>query len=127
VLLDAAGPHHVPLDGLAAGVLLAMHATLLPSWQALYVGTIAGTALLVLGAIVVFVQPRLSVVLEAARAVSSLIVIAGIAFTLHAGPWIQSPGGELNTIALYAMVSALVVLAIQLTVSVNSLLRYSAR
>ena len=126
-LLDAAGPHHVPLDGLVAGVLATMHATLTPSWQALYVGAIAGTALLALGAIVVFVQPRLSALLESVRAISSVAVIAGVAFTLHAGPWVQSPDGALNTIALYALVSALVVLSIQVTVSVNSLLRYSTR
>jgi MFS family permease len=127
VLLDAAEPHHVPLDELVAGMLATMHATLMPSWQALYVGTIAGTAVLALGAIVVFVQPRWSAVLESARAISSVAVIIGIAFTLHAGTWIQSPHGGLNTIVLYALVSALVVLAIQLTVSVNSLLRYSTR
>jgi hypothetical protein len=126
-LLDAAGPHHVPLDGLLSGVLAAMHATLTPGWQAAYIGTIAGTALLALGAIIVFLQPRLTAVLESARAISSAAVIAGIALTLHDGPWIQSPDGSLNTIALYALVSALVVLAIQLTVSVNSLLRYSTR
>jgi hypothetical protein len=126
-LLDAAGPHRVPLDGLLSSTLAALHATLTPSWQALYIGTIAGTALLALGAIVVFLQPRLSAVLESARAISSAVVIAGVAITLHAGPWIQSPDGSLNTIALYALVSALVVLSIQLTVSVNSLLRYSTR
>jgi hypothetical protein len=126
-LLDAAGPRHVPLDELLSGVLATMHATLTPSWQALYVGAIAGTALLALGAIVVFLQPRLSALLESARALSSAAVIAGVAITLHDGPWIQSPDGSLNTIALYTLVSALVVLAIQLTVSVNSLLRYSTR
>jgi MFS family permease len=126
-LLDAAGPHRVPLDGLVSGVLATMHASLTPSWQAVYVGTICGTALLALGAIIVFLQPRLSALLESARALSSTAVIAGVALTLHNGPWIQSPDGALNTIALYTLVSALVVLAIQLTVSVNSLLRYSTR
>ncbi len=126
-LLDGAGPHRVPLDELLSGTLAAMHATLTPSWQALYVGAIAGTALLALGAIIVFLQPRLSALLETARALSSAAVIAGVAITLHDGPWIQSPDGSLNTIALYTLVSALVVLAIQLTVSVNSLLRYSTR
>jgi hypothetical protein len=126
-LLDAAGPHRVALDGLVSGVLATMHATLTPSWQATYVGTIAATGLMALGAIVAFVWPRLSGVLESARAVSSAALIAGIALTLHAGPWIQSPDGSLNTIALYALVSAVVVLAIQLTVSVNALLRYSTR
>ena len=75
----------------------------------------------------VFLLPRYSALLESARALSSLVVIAGIALTLHSGPWIQSPDGAWNTIALYTLVSALVVLAIQLTVSVNSLLRYAAR
>jgi hypothetical protein len=126
-LLDAAGPHRVRLDGLLSDTLVAMHATLTSSWQALYVAAIAGTALIAIGTIVAFVQPRLSGLLESARALSSLAVIAGVAITLHNGPWIQAQDGLLNTIALYTLVSALVVLAIQLTVSVNSLLRYSAR
>lgn len=126
-LLDAAGPHRVPFGGLVSAVLATMHATLTSSWQPAYIGMIAGTALLALGAIIAFVQPRFSALLESARALSSAAVIAGIALTLHDGPWIQSPDGSLNAIALYTLVSALVVLAIQLTVSVNSLLRYSTR
>ncbi|HTA39107.1 MAG TPA: hypothetical protein VK760_08535 [Candidatus Acidoferrales bacterium] len=126
-LLDAAGPHRVPLDSVVSGILATMHATLTSSWQAAYVGTIAGCALLVLGAIVVFIAPRLTMLLEVVRVISSAVVIAGIAVTLHAGPWIQSPDGTLNTIALYALVSVLVALAIQLTASVNTILRYSTR
>jgi hypothetical protein len=117
----------VPLDEYVSAALATVHATLSSSWQAAYVALVAATALMALGAIVAFVQPRLSTVLEATRALSSAVTIVGIAMTLHGGAWILSPEGSLNAVALYALVAALVVLSIQLTVSVNSLLRYSAQ
>ena len=104
-----------------------MHATLTSSWQPVYVGAIAGTALLALGAIVVFIQPRLMIVLESARLISSAAVMAGIALTLHAGPWIQSPDGSLNTIASTCWSAAWWCFATQITVSVKALQRYSTR
>lgn len=123
VLLDAAGPHHIPLDILLANALADMHATLTPAWHAAYIGTVAGTALVAISAIAVFVQPHLTALRETARALAGAVVIVGIAFTLQAGPWVQPADGALNAGALYALVAALVILGIQVTMSVRALLR----
>ncbi len=122
VLLDVAGPHHIPLDIFLAKALLDIHATLTPAWHAAYIGTIIGTALIAISALVVFVKPQLTVLHEFVRAVASAIVIIGIAVTLQAGPWVQPMNGPLNAAALYALVSALVILALQLVISARKLL-----
>jgi hypothetical protein len=123
VLLDARGPHHIPLDIILANALIDVHATLTPAWYPAYVGTIAGTALIAIAAITVFMQPRLTALHELAHAIASAVVIVGIAFTLQAGPWIQPAGGPLNTAALYTLVGALVILGLQLAISLRALLR----
>lgn len=122
VLLDAAGAHRIPLDALVANALLDMHVTLTPAWHAAYIGTAAGTGLLAFAAITVFVWPRLTALHEVARAVASAASIVGIVFTLQAGPWVQSPGELSNTVALYALVTALVILSFQWTISIRILL-----
>lgn len=122
-LLDAGGAHHIPLDAILANMLGSMHSMLTPAWHAAYIGAIAGTSLLAVSSIVVFIQPRLSALHEFVRALSSLIVIVGIAFTLQAGSWIEPAAGLLNTVAMYSLVSALVILSLQLTVSANILMR----
>ena len=126
VVLDAAGPHHVPLDAIVANALLHMRATLTPAWHAAYIGLVVGTSIIAISAIVVFVKPQLRTLQELARAISSAAVIIGIAFTLQAGPFVQPAGGPLNTGALYILVSALVVLALQLSISIRALLRKPA-
>ena len=126
VLLDAPGPHRIPLDIVVANVLRSMHATLTPAWHAAYVGTAAGCALLAISAIIVFVQPRLTAMHEFIRAVASVSVVLGVALTLQAGPWVQPAAGPLNTAALYGLVAALVILALQITLSMRILLRKPA-
>ncbi len=123
VLLDAGGSHRIPLDTLLANALRNMHATLTPAWHPAYIGTIAGTALLALAAITVFVRPKLTALHEVVRAMSSAATMIGIALTLQAGPWIRPAGRPLNSIALYILVSAIVILGFQWTNSVRILLR----
>lgn len=126
VLLDAAGPHHVPLDAVLASMLQAMQSSLTPAWHGAYIGTIAGSALLAASALAAFVRPQLGAVHEGVRVLASAVTIAGIAFTLQAGPWIQSPDPRLNTVALYFLVAVLVVLLVQIAVSARALLRKPA-
>ena len=123
VLLDASGPHRIPLDSIVAGALVGMHASLTPAWHGAYAGLIAGTALVALAAIVAFVWPRLGTIHELARLVASGVVIVGIAITLQAGPWIRPSDGALNTAALYTLVAAIAILALQAMVSVRILTR----
>ena len=120
-LLDARGPHHIPLDIILANAMINMHAMLTPAWHAAYDGMIAGTSLIAISAIAVFVRPQLTGLHESIRAVASVVVMAGIALTVQAGPWI-TPAGPANTIALYVLVAALVILSLQLTISVRTLL-----
>ncbi len=122
VLVDASGPHRVPLDAILAEMLRELHASLTPAWQDAYIGTIAATALLAASAMAVFLQPRLRPMHESVRGLSSAIVIVGVALTLRNGPWITGNAG-LNTAALYALVAAAVVLAIQIAASLRVLLR----
>ncbi|HZX68357.1 MAG TPA: hypothetical protein VFE70_05710 [Candidatus Elarobacter sp.] len=126
VLLDAAGTHHIPLDIIVANALRDAHATLTPAWHAARIGAIAGTALVAASALAVFVRPSLATLHELVRAIASAAVIAGIAFTLQAGPWIEPASGSLNTTALYALVAALVILVLQLAISLRTLLRKPA-
>lgn len=126
VLLDAAGPHHIPLDAVVASMLQAMQSSLTPAWHGAYIGTIAGSALLAASALAAFVRPQLGAVHEGVRVLASAVTIAGIAFTLQAGPWIQSPDPRLNTVALYFLVAVLVVLLVQIAVSARALLRKPA-
>lgn len=126
VLLDAAGPHHIPLDAVLASMLQAMQSSLTPAWHGAYIGTIAGSALLAASALAAFVRPQLGAVHEGVRVLASAVTIAGIAFTLQAGPWIQSPDPRLNTVALYFLVAVLVVLLVQIAVSARALLRKPA-
>ena len=123
VLLDAGGARRIPLDMLIANALRNMHATLTPAWHPAYIGTIAGTALLSFAAITVFVRPQLTALHEVARAVSSAATMIGIALTLQAGPWIRPADGPLNGVALYVLVSAIVILGFQWSSSVRILLR----
>ena len=123
-LIDAAAsPHHVPLDAIVASALRDMHVTLTPAWHAAYLGTIAGTSLIAIGAIVVFIRPQLAALREWSHALGSLVTIVGIAFTLQARPWIGPSNSWLNATVLYTLVSAIVVLGIQLAFSVRALLR----
>ncbi|HLI95390.1 MAG TPA: hypothetical protein VKT72_04785 [Candidatus Baltobacteraceae bacterium] len=78
VVLDAPGPHRIPLDTAIATVLQSLHLTFTPAWHAAYLAAIASTALLAASAIAVFVQPRLGAVHEAVRGASSLVLMAGI-------------------------------------------------
>lgn len=126
VLLDAPGPHRIPLDSIVAGALDGMHASLTPAWQGAFAGLIVGTGLLALAAIVAFVWPRLGAAHELARLVASVVVIVGIGFTLQAGPWIRPTDGVLNTSALYTLVAAIVILAMQVMVSLRALMRRPA-
>ncbi len=121
-LLDAAGPHRVPLDATIANALLELHATLTPAWHAAYVGTITGTALVAISAIALFIRPQLSALHELIRAIASASVAIGIALTLQAGPWMHS-NGSANIAALYVLVAGVVVTTLQVIVSVRKLLR----
>lgn len=123
VLLDATGTHHVPLDIIIANALRDAHATLTPAWYAARIGGIAGTALVAASALAVFVRPSLAAMHELVRAIASAAVIAGIALTLQAGPWVEPANGSLNTTALYTLVAALVILVVQLIISVRTLQR----
>ncbi|MHB8148173.1 MAG: hypothetical protein ACYDGM_13070 [Vulcanimicrobiaceae bacterium] len=126
VLLDAGGAHHIPLDILLANALHGMHATLTPAWHAAYAGAIAGTTLIAISAIAVFVQPQLTALHEFVRVLASAVVIVGIAVTLQAGSWIWPADAPLNTAALYALVSALVILGLNLALSARAMLRKPA-
>lgn len=123
VLLDAPGPHRIPLDSIVAAALDGMHASLTPAWHGAYIGLIAGSGLLALAAIVAFIWPRPAVMHELARLVASAVVIVGVAFTLRAGPWISPSDGLLNTAALYTLLAAIAILALQIAISARTLLR----
>jgi hypothetical protein len=125
VLLDAPGPHHVPLDIAIGNVLQSMHLTLTPAWHAALIAGIASTALLAVSAMVVFLRPSLSTVHETVRGVASAVLMAGIALTIQAGPWVEPIGGA-NTSALYALVAALAVLGFQIWLTLRTLLRKPA-
>lgn len=128
VLLDAPNPQHrIPLDAVFASVLAALHATPTAAWYPAFVGVAAGTALLALSSLVVFVRPQLSGLHEFVRALSSASSIAGIAIALTSGPLIQSPYAGLNTAALYTLGSAAVILGAQFIVSVWRLTSRGAR
>jgi hypothetical protein len=126
VLLDAPGPHRIPLDAIVAGVLDGMHASLTQAWHGAYVGLLAGTALLALAAIAAFVWPRLAVAHESARLIASVVAGVGIAFTLQAGPWIRPSDNTLNAAALYTLVGAIAILALQVVISARALVRRPA-
>lgn len=123
VLIDATGPHHIPLDAMIANISRDLHLALTPAWHAAYIGTISGTALIAIAAIAVFVWPQLSALREVAHVAGSLMTIAGIALTLQAGPWIEPSNSPLNAMVLYTLMSAIVILATQAGLSVRALLR----
>ncbi len=126
VLLDATRPHHIPFDAVLGNTLQAMQISLTPAWHGAYIGTIAGTAILAASALVLFVRPQFAAAHEALRIVASVVTIAGIAVTLQASPLIESPVARYNTGALYFLIGAIFVLALQIAVSTRTLLRKPA-
>ncbi|MBV9269726.1 MAG: hypothetical protein JO165_01430, partial [Candidatus Eremiobacteraeota bacterium] len=123
VLLDAGGAHHVPLDSLLAGAMQQMHVGLTPAWSGAYIGTIAGTALIAVSAIAVFLVPRLTLLHEFVRIVASICVIAGLGVTLRAGTLLQGATERINTAVSYALICAIVILGAQIAVSLRAMLR----
>lgn len=122
VVLDAPGPHRIPLDAIAAGVLRDMHIILTPAWHGTYVGLAIATALLAASAIATFIQPRLAAMHEFVRALASAVTIIGFALTLQAGPLIE-PASPLNTIFVYALGASIAIAAMQIAWSIRVLVR----
>jgi hypothetical protein len=121
VLVDAGGAHHIPLDAVVASTLTALHAALTPAWHPLYVATLAGTAMLSISAIVLFVRPEFSLH-ELVRGISSTVVLAGIVLTLQAGRLIAGPDIWNASAAAFLSVAALLLL-VQIAISVRVLRR----
>ena len=123
-ILDAPGPvHHIPLDAIIANVLRELHLTLTPAWHGAYIGTLTGTALIAISAITVFIRPQLSSWREIAVIAGSLATMAGLAFTLKSGPWIQPSNATLDATILYTLVSAIVIFAVNIALSIRAFLR----
>lgn len=110
VLLDAWGPHHIPLDVQIAAILRDAHASLSAAWYPAYIATLAGSAILAGSALTVFVRPSFTALHEAFRMVANLVAAVGIGVTLANGPWIVAPEPGWNTAAQWLLISAIVVL-----------------
>ncbi len=123
VLLDAPGPHRIPLDAFVASLLQQQHVALTAALHPAFIAAIIGTALVSIAAIAAFVRPTLVVLHESTQAVASLAIVAGIAMTLTRGPWVQPAPGGWNTAVLYVRGSAAMILAFQAVTSVRELLR----
>ena len=125
VVLDAGSqPHRIPLDAAFAVLLREMHVTLTPAWHAAAIGIIAGSGLLAVSALVVFVRPRYAGVHEAVRLAASIIVFAGLSLTLTSGPLVAaSSPRDIAGAAVYGVLGGLAALALQAIVSVRALLR----
>jgi len=67
------------------------------TWNSL--GTVAGTALIAISAIAVFVWPQLTTPHECVRVIASAVVIIGIGLTVQDGLWIQPAEGPQHTTA----------------------------
>ena len=120
-LLDAPGPHRVPLDQIFAAMLRDLNLTLTPAWHPALVGTTIGTALLALSSIAVFVRPSLARMHEAVRAISSVATIVGLVLTIASGQLFDPAGGLANVAAPVLIGAAIVILAVQSIVSTRRL------
>ena len=125
VVLDAGSqPHRIPLDEAFAVLLREMHVTLTPAWHATAIGIIAGSGLLAVSALGVFVRPRYAGVHEAARLTASIIVFVGLTLTLTSGPLVAaSSPREIASAAVYGVLGGLAAMALQAIVSARALLR----
>jgi hypothetical protein len=121
VLLDAWGPHHIPVVAQIASFLAQFHASFTGAWFPAYIATLAGSALIAGSAIAVFVRPNLSWLHEFFRAFASAVAAIGIAITLANGPWISAPDPGWNTAAMGCLISAIVVLVIGIVTSLRAL------
>lgn len=123
VLLDARGTHRIPFDALLAQTQRELGVVLTPAWYGVYAGFTIGAALVAACALIVFLQPRLAMLRECAHVFGTAAVAAGAFTTLTKGPWVTPSSSALNTVALYTLVSILVVCVLHAAVCIRSLLR----
>jgi|GEM_PF-6100202 hypothetical protein len=80
-----------------------------------------------IGAIAAFARPTLFVFHEVARALGSIVTMAGAAMTLGSGPWFQpADNAAANAAAWTVLIFALVVLGMQAAFSIAVLARKPA-
>jgi hypothetical protein len=127
-LLDVPGVRYWLLYVLVLGPLAGVHVNAqfnYSSWEPVYVATLVGAGMIALADLAAFVRPSITVAYRWTRIASSIVTMTGVALTLARPPLVLPADSLLNTFAVYTLLGAITVLAIQVAVLLVKLFRHS--
>jgi hypothetical protein len=127
-LLDIPGVRYWLLYVLVLGPLAGMHVAVQfndAAWAPAYAGTLAGAAIIALIDIAAFVRPTITTIYCWTRIAANAVTLIGVVVTLARPPLVLAADSPFNELAIYVLLGAVTVLAIQIALGLVQLYRHS--